>query len=160
MGRRLRRATRQMAPHRVLFRVFSGGKSLPSRKTVAARLAKRFGPKPVARQSQANHDRMLAGKKPTAAKAKKAPARKTAAAKRAAVYEEARAIPARNRAAAERAAKKAPAPRGSKAVRLANGQFNGREAMNPRDREQFERLEARAGVPEQQMRPLVRRRRS
>jgi hypothetical protein len=164
MGKRFRRAKRQSAPHRVLFRFLSGGKSLPTKKTVTARLARRFGPKPVARQSQANHDRMMAGKRPLAGKAaaKKAPARKTAAPKRKpSVYDDAKKIPERNRAAAAGAAKKAaaaPRSRGSKPVRLANGQFNGREAMNPRDREQFERLERRAEAPAAQMRPLVRRR--
>jgi hypothetical protein len=158
MGKRYRRAKRQMRLDRVAARFISGGKH-NSFSGIAKAVTGVAKPKPVARMTEANHQRLIAGKKPTA---KKTPARRTAA-KKPSVYEAAKAIPAQNRAAGAAAAKKAAAPRAAKKaapVRLANGQFDGREAMNPRDREQFERIEARAGVPEQQMRPLVRRRRT
>jgi hypothetical protein len=143
-----RLAAKGMRPDKVLWRVFGHGPQ-PTAKRIKARAKRRLGSQVVPRQSPEEYERLMkraaAARKPAAKTAKKSAAKQSGSA----VYAAARKIPAQNRAVAAKAAQAGRQPAGKKAVavRLADGRFNGSEAMGPRDRAQYEQLYQAAQAP-------------
>lgn len=140
-----RKAKRAMHPGKVFLRVTSLDEVVKLGRTSTTRV------NAGTRQTEVQR----AAKK-TAAAQKKTAAKKTAA-KRTDPYQVAAGIPQRNRKAAASMAKAAQ-PRKTVAVRKKNGHFNGRAAMDPRERAMFERAEQGYVDPRLQARnPRTRR---